>query len=546
MLGTGWTSTAEGATSTAGRSGLSPDQSSTGRTTISIIIAANGNANPQTWQAGPFLIHALVEDITRLPLEVGAIVSSDDNYLTAGGGVSKAIIRAAGLSHMRDEMQALVWGPDGQQTSASSQLRAGQVVYTTAGALRADYVFHAIVIDHDRYQYPDKQLVTTVTKEAIRLAGALHLTSIAFPLLGTGTGNLSTRVAARGMTDALAELVESTRELSSIDLWISSKDEVAHHALVPALEEFAATFERVSFSPADYGEATVDGSLAFDPSSPESQDGQPPVVRLQQLISHRLKSSNELVTQVLKSRGYVGSFDDQLLEYCLDENPLVLLNELFGRLGLITWGRELRLPQTELMSSTSQQLAHRVLSRIGLSVPPDPRGVSWLIDQVRSAIESLTSSRSEDVLGPSGRIRLSCQTTLLDLLRFHGTVLLPKPLEASMRARQWLTSKNALHKLAAGSLLGVLHNFVVGMASGPEQLAWSKHLKAYGGKSFFDEVSVDELKWAIGLLNNPLHNAPSREMRRMRNEPERLSYASSLTSRRRACIRRSSQFRRRP
>src|SRR5437868_6257419 len=104
-----------------------------------------GSSKSELWVAGPYRIHVLIEDITRLPARVGAIVSSDDNYLTAGGGVSKAIIRAAGASRVPDEMQVLVWGPGGRQPSARSQLKAGQVVYTTAGQLQADYVFHAIV-----------------------------------------------------------------------------------------------------------------------------------------------------------------------------------------------------------------------------------------------------------------------------------------------------------------------------------------------------------------------------------------------------------------
>jgi O-acetyl-ADP-ribose deacetylase (regulator of RNase III) len=473
------------------------------------------NPDSETWTVGPHRVHTLMADITRLPSRVGAIVSSDDNYLTAGGGVSKAIVSAAGASHTRDEMQALVWGPGGRQPSARSALKAGQVVYTTAGQLQADYVFHAIVIDHDRYQYPDRLLIAAVTKEALRLAGTLRLTSIAFPLLGTGTANLSPRVALKGMMDALADFAEAQPEQASIDVWILAKDVIAYHGLTPAIQQFAARLNVDSVLSGVVSEAAVSYSgRGGDLGSAEFDDGAPPVVRLQRLLSDRLESSSEVVTQVLNSRGYLGSFDDQLLEYCLDEDPLVLLKELLGKLGLITWGRELRIPDTELMDSSPHKLAHQILARIGFSLPPEPRGISGLINDVHSALESLESSHSEDVLEPSGKVRLGCQTALLAVLRFHGTVLLPAPFEASMRERQWLTSKNPLGKLTVGSLLDVLHNLVVGMETGDDRSAWSRHLQLFKGHSFFDDTSAEALKLDIGALNKPLHNPPSHEMRK--------------------------------
>jgi O-acetyl-ADP-ribose deacetylase (regulator of RNase III) len=79
---------------------------------------------------GRYVVQVIQQDITTLPDRVGAVVSSDDNYLSAGGGVSKAIVRAAG-DRVLSEMRTHVWGPLGRQTGGLSKLSAGQVIYTT-------------------------------------------------------------------------------------------------------------------------------------------------------------------------------------------------------------------------------------------------------------------------------------------------------------------------------------------------------------------------------------------------------------------------------
>lgn len=60
---------------------------------------------------------------------VSAVVSSDDTYLSHGGGVSKSIWAAAGSIHLPKSV------PD---------LRVGDIYRTVAGELDADWVVHAI------------------------------------------------------------------------------------------------------------------------------------------------------------------------------------------------------------------------------------------------------------------------------------------------------------------------------------------------------------------------------------------------------------------
>jgi O-acetyl-ADP-ribose deacetylase (regulator of RNase III) len=68
-------------------------------------------------------------DITTSKADV--LVSSDDAYLSMGGGVSQAILRAAGRQIITD-------------SSKMVPAKLGEL--TTAGALNAKYIFHAVTI----------------------------------------------------------------------------------------------------------------------------------------------------------------------------------------------------------------------------------------------------------------------------------------------------------------------------------------------------------------------------------------------------------------
>ncbi len=106
------------------------------------------------------------------------LVSSDDNYLQAMGGVAKAILGKAGqqvnleLEHYRRH-----------------KIRQGDVAITTGGTTKARAIIHPAVIDLDRNKYPDQDLVRKIVRRALRCAAALGAESIVFPVLGGGTAS---------------------------------------------------------------------------------------------------------------------------------------------------------------------------------------------------------------------------------------------------------------------------------------------------------------------------------------------------------------------
>ena len=118
-------------------------------------------------------------DITSSNAQV--IVSSDDYYITMGGGVSGAILDAGGQEIMIDAAKKV-------------PAKLGDVVVTTAGRLNAQYIFHAITIE----QYSDTKQAAQVVRQCVSrcfdLLDALGLPSIAFPAIGAGVARFSMKM----------------------------------------------------------------------------------------------------------------------------------------------------------------------------------------------------------------------------------------------------------------------------------------------------------------------------------------------------------------
>jgi len=109
-----------------------------------------------------------------------ALVSSDDGQLTMAGGVAKALNDGSG-------------GVCFTETRKYVPVRHGGVVVTSAGALRARFVFHAITLDwdHGATYRPTRDLILRLLEGCLYQAETLRLQSLALPLLGTGTAGFS-------------------------------------------------------------------------------------------------------------------------------------------------------------------------------------------------------------------------------------------------------------------------------------------------------------------------------------------------------------------
>ena len=124
---------------------------------------------------------------------VDALVSSDDGNLSMSGGVSAALLRGAGPT-LAEEAKRYV------------PVRAGRTVVTSAGSLPARFVFHAVTIGpkDTEWVFPSRNLISEIMESCFYQADTLNLRSIAFPLLGTGTGGFPLDVCLDTMFRFLA------------------------------------------------------------------------------------------------------------------------------------------------------------------------------------------------------------------------------------------------------------------------------------------------------------------------------------------------------
>jgi eukaryotic-like serine/threonine-protein kinase len=139
-------------------------------------------------------LHVLSGDIREQTVD--ALVSSDDELLSMTGGVSLAIAQAAGPEIRREAARFV-------------PARQGRAVVTSAGQLPQRYVFHGITLDYSKPSVvvPSRDVIAEILESCFYQAETLHVTSLAFPLLGTGTGGFPRDVALDTMFRVLLRLL---------------------------------------------------------------------------------------------------------------------------------------------------------------------------------------------------------------------------------------------------------------------------------------------------------------------------------------------------
>ncbi len=154
----------------------------------------------------------LYADITSLPTD--AIVSSDDNYISMGGGVSAAILRKAGDS-LREEVKKHL------------PMKIGDVAVTSAGNLNVKFIFHGITIDLDNYVYANEEIVRSIVEKSLKLAETLGLKRISFPALATGVANFPFQIAAQTMTESISKYLSNGSKIENVTLCLHAREGVS-------------------------------------------------------------------------------------------------------------------------------------------------------------------------------------------------------------------------------------------------------------------------------------------------------------------------------
>jgi O-acetyl-ADP-ribose deacetylase (regulator of RNase III) len=135
----------------------------------------------------------LGDSIVKIPERVDALVSSDDNYLTHGGGVSEVIWKQAGpalAEFVEDHIQPL---------------GLGSLFISPPGNLKADHLVHAVTIDLDSYRRARPRDIQDLYAALFTTAAERKWDSIALPLLGAGAGRVGPLEVTRSFMVALRE-----------------------------------------------------------------------------------------------------------------------------------------------------------------------------------------------------------------------------------------------------------------------------------------------------------------------------------------------------
>ena len=118
-------------------------------------------------------LNIIRNDITRVSAD--AIVNTANPQVAVGAGVDQAIYEAAGAEQLLAERAKI--GP----------MQPGQAAVTPAFALDAKYIIHTVGPVWRGGSYGEREAVASCYRESLRLADDLHCSSIAFPLISTGT-----------------------------------------------------------------------------------------------------------------------------------------------------------------------------------------------------------------------------------------------------------------------------------------------------------------------------------------------------------------------
>lgn len=175
-----------------------------------------------------------------LDSQAEVIVSSDDCYITMGGGVSMAIRCKEGTGAIQLDVR--------KRTPAV----IGDVVVSTAGTLQQKNIFHVITIDYKSISQTD--ILGAITKDDIHkyiighsidkcflLLHAMDMTSIAFPQIGAGVAGIPFKKVAEVMAESIGRNLRKTKKSFNVEIYLYDRfEKMEPWDFLPMFEQFSA------------------------------------------------------------------------------------------------------------------------------------------------------------------------------------------------------------------------------------------------------------------------------------------------------------------
>ncbi|AZQ64865.1 hypothetical protein EI427_21815 [Flammeovirga pectinis] len=183
--------------------------------------------NKATYYIGGSKFNLIYDDITQVPSD--AIVSSDDEMITMGGGVS-ATIRRNGGPYIQEDAQK------------HTDLSLGDVVVSSAGTLQMKYVFHAITINYQKEEFLDEEALKSIMDNVLSLSKALKIKRISLPAIGTGAARFSFTEAVKIITQSIASFLQQNECIEAFNLCLLKDDDVTKEKVNELFEESVSYF----------------------------------------------------------------------------------------------------------------------------------------------------------------------------------------------------------------------------------------------------------------------------------------------------------------
>ncbi len=146
------------------------------------------------------IIRVIIGDITERNTD--AIVNAANNYLKHGGGVAGAIVKKGGQI-IQEESDKIGFVPTGSSA------------ITTAGALKAKYVIHAVGPKWGEGGEENK--LKSAVLSSLKKADEYKLKSISFPAISSGIFGCPKDMVARVLVNTAVEYIKSNPK-SSIEI----------------------------------------------------------------------------------------------------------------------------------------------------------------------------------------------------------------------------------------------------------------------------------------------------------------------------------------
>ncbi|KAF2955643.1 macro domain-containing protein [Marinitoga sp. 38H-ov] len=117
----------------------------------------------------------VVGDITQE--DTDAIVNAANSYLSHGGGVAAAIVKAGGYNIQKESDDYI---------KKNGIIKPGEVAITTGGNLKAKYIIHAVgPVWHGGFENEENILYNAIFN-SLKKADNINLNSISFPAISSG------------------------------------------------------------------------------------------------------------------------------------------------------------------------------------------------------------------------------------------------------------------------------------------------------------------------------------------------------------------------